>query len=150
MKNLPRAITFPQFPSIAAYDDDDEEEEDVFIGDVAEQYFRKFASKSGTDKAFGLRDKDGKFYIGNNEAQIKENNIIVGDKEYAGTPGLWELIVATAPDDKIFTNGDYENYAELMNSINALRRNNDERETKPKANKSWLLKPIWNEKDLYT
>ena len=38
MKNLPKAITFPQFPSITAYDDDGEEEEDVFIGDIAEQY----------------------------------------------------------------------------------------------------------------
>ena len=66
---------------------------------------RKFASKTGTDKTFGLRDEDGKFYIGNKEAIIKENNIIVGEKEYAGTPGLWELIVATTPDDKIFTNG---------------------------------------------
>ena len=35
------------------------------------------------------------------ESKIKENSIIVGDKEYAGTPGLWELIVATTPDDKI-------------------------------------------------
>ena len=34
MKNLPKAITFPQFPSITAYDDG--EEEDVFIGDIAE------------------------------------------------------------------------------------------------------------------
>ena len=42
MKNLPRAITFPQFPSITAYD----------------------ASASGTDKTFGLRDKDGKFTLG--------------------------------------------------------------------------------------
>ena len=32
MKNLPKAITFPQFSFITAYDDDDgEEEEDVFI-----------------------------------------------------------------------------------------------------------------------
>ena len=32
MKNLLKAITFPQFPSITAYDDDDsEEEEDVFF-----------------------------------------------------------------------------------------------------------------------
>ena len=149
MKNLPKAITFPQFPSITVYD-----EEDVFIGDIAEQYLRKFASTSGTDKIFGLRDKDGKFYIGSKETKIKENNIIVGDKEYAGTPGLWELIVATTPDDKLFTNGDYDNYAEIMHSTNALRRNNDESETKPKANKSWkwkhILKPIWNEEDLYT
>ena len=41
-----------------------------------------------------------------------------------------------------------------MHSTNVLRRNNDESETKPKANKSWkwkqILKPIWDEKDLYT
>ena len=67
---------------------------------------RKFAIVYGADKTFGLRDKDGKFYIGNKEAKIKENNIIVGDKEYTGTPGLWELIVARSPDDKIFINGD--------------------------------------------
>ena len=52
MKNLAKAITFPQFPSITAYEDDGEEEEDIFIGDIAEKYLRKFASKSGTDKTF--------------------------------------------------------------------------------------------------
>ena len=32
MENLPKAITFLQFPSITVYDDDDgEEEEDIFI-----------------------------------------------------------------------------------------------------------------------
>ena len=92
---------------------------------------RKFATVSGADKTFGLRDKDGKFYIGNKKAKIKENNIIVGNKEYAGTPGLWELIVARSPEDKIFTNGDYDNYAEIMHSTNALRRNN----TKVKQNR---------------
>ena len=47
IKNLSKAITFPQFPSKIAYDDDDdEEEEDVFIGDIAEEYLRKFATVS--------------------------------------------------------------------------------------------------------
>ena len=42
IKNLPKATTFTQFPSITAYDDDDdEEEENVFIGDIAEKYFAK-------------------------------------------------------------------------------------------------------------
>ena len=40
-----------------------------------------------------------------------------------------------------------------MHTTNALRRNNDESETKPEANKSWkwkhILKPIWEENDLY-
>ena len=64
MKNLPRVITFPQFPSITAYDDDGEEEVDVFRGDITEQYLRKFASASGTNKIFELRDNDGKFTVG--------------------------------------------------------------------------------------
>ena len=145
MKNLPNTITFPQFPSIAAYDDDDEEGEDVFLGDIAEQCLPKFATMSGADKTFGLRDKDGKFYIGNKEAKIKERNIIVDNKEYAGTPGLWELIVARSPDDNIFTDGDYDNYAEIMHSTNALRRNSDESETKPKANNCWKWKHILNQ-----
>ena len=95
MKNLSKVLTFQQLPSITGYDDDGEEGLDAFIGDIAEQYLRKFACVSGADKTFGLRDKDGKCYIGNKEAKIKENNIIVGDREYAGTHGLWELIVAT-------------------------------------------------------
>ena len=41
-----------------------------------------------------------------------------------------------------------------MHSTNALRGNKDESETKPKAKKSlkWrhILKPIWDEKELYT
>ena len=89
MKNLPKAITILQFSSVTASDNDDEEEEDVFIGDIAEQYLRKFSTVCGADKTFGLRYKDGKFYIGN-----KDDKKIVGDKEYTGTPGLWELIVA--------------------------------------------------------
>ena len=86
MKNLPKAITFAQFSSITAYDDDGEEEEDAIIGDIAEQYLRKFASVSGADNTFRLRDNDGKFYIGNKDTKIKENHIIAGDREYVGTP----------------------------------------------------------------
>ena len=136
MKNLPKAITFTQFSSISAYVDDGEEEEDIFKGDVAEQYLRKFATVSGTDKTFGLRDKDGKLYTASKEAKIKEQNIIVGNEEYAGTPGLWKLIVATSAHDIICTNEDYDNYAEIMHSTNALRRNNDEIELKRKPTKA--------------
>ena len=152
MKNLPKAVTFPEFTSMTVYDDDGEEEEDAFIWDIAEQYLRKFATVSEADKTFGLRDKDGKFYIGNEEVKIMENNIIAGNKECTGHALLWELIVARSPDDTIFTNGNYDNYAEIMHSTNVLRRNNDESETKPKANNSWqwkhILKPIWDEMDL--
>ena len=64
MKHLPRAVTFSQYPSITACDDDCEEEGKAVIGNIAEQYLRTFASTSRTDNTFGLRDMDGKFYIG--------------------------------------------------------------------------------------
>ena len=38
MKTLSKSITFPQLPSITAYNDDVEEGEDVFIEDIAQQY----------------------------------------------------------------------------------------------------------------
>ena len=66
---------------------------------------RKCATVSDADKTFELRDKDGKFYIGNKEAKIKENNIIVRNKQYTGTAELWELIVARSPDDKLSSMG---------------------------------------------
>ena len=105
MKNSPKTITFPQFPAITAYADDGEEEEIVVVGDIVEQYLRKFASLSGAHKTFGSRDTDSKAYIGYKETKIKQHNIIVDGKAYAGTLGLWELIVVTTPDDSIFTNG---------------------------------------------
>ena len=134
MKNL-KSVTFPQYPSITAHDDDGQEEVIVFIRDAAEQYLRKFASVSGTDKKCELRDKDGKFILGRRKQKLRKT--IAGDKEYARTPGVWEHILATTADDKIFINGDYDNYAEIVHSTNALRRNNDENETKPNANKIW-------------
>ena len=64
MKNLPKATTFPQFPSITAYDDAAEEAEDVLIGDIAKQYLPKFATVSGEDKTFELRVRMLSFTLG--------------------------------------------------------------------------------------
>ena len=69
MNNLPKSVTFPQFPSITAYDDDGDEEVGVLIGDIAEQYLGNFASVADADKTFGLWDKNGKFYNENTEAK---------------------------------------------------------------------------------
>ena len=86
---------------------------------------------------------------------ISENfvivHLIVWTRRTIDAPGLMEVIVAITPYDKIFTNGDYDNDAEIMHLTFALRRNNDESETKPNANRNrkWkhILKPIWDEKD---
>ena len=65
MKNLPKAIIFPQFPSIPARSDDGEENGEAIIGDIAVQYLRMFAS----DKTFGFLDKNGTFTLESRKQQ---------------------------------------------------------------------------------
>jgi hypothetical protein len=48
--------------------------------------------------------------IGDTEIRIDGDDIIVGDKVYEGTPGLWELTVSKNPSDEIYTLSDKEKY----------------------------------------
>jgi hypothetical protein len=97
---------------------------------------------------YGMHDRGGRFYIEDTEIKIYGEDIIVGDKVYEGTWGLWELIVSKNPSDEIYTIRDKEKYIDILTSTNALRRNNDPNETYPKSRRSpkWmnLLKPIWS------
>ena len=143
IENLPQTIKFPAFPSIQASKEKKAFAEPYFIGDIAESYLRKFTTKDEADTKFGLYDKQGTFYIGSKPIFIKENNIVLEDKEYEGTPGLWELIVTKEP--KNFTNDDYRNYANLIIKSNTLHTNHDPKSRKPKSNKSSKWKNILSE-----
>ena len=149
--SLPQAITFPAYPSIEASKEPLEGEDTQYIGELAEKYLRKFATKDEADTTYGLYDKAGKFYIGNKLAIIVDNDLIVGRDEYKGTPGLWELIVSKEPID--FTEEDYDNYAKLMVKTNALCVGNNPESKKPKSSKSYkwknILSYIWNNRKNY-
>ena len=139
-----QAITFPAFPSIEL------PPEDIFqLGSTAVSSLKQFFTKEGADKTYGIYDDKGKFYIGNKEAEIKDNNIIVDGEEYKGTPGLWELIVSKKPGANKYKKEDYENYAKLMVKTNALHVDNNPKNKKPKSSRAdkWIqiLSPIWYE-----
>jgi hypothetical protein len=93
-----------------------------------------------------MNDRGGKFYIGDTQIRIDGDDIIVGDRVYQGTPGLWELIVSKTPSDEIYTINDKEKYIDMLMSTNALKRNYNPNEAHPKSSRSlkWvnLLKPI--------
>ena len=146
IENLPQAISFPAYPSI------DIPKEDILqLGPTAVNALKQFLTKEGADKTFGLYDDKGKFYIGNKEAKIKDNNIIVDNKEYRGTPGLWELIVSKEPNRDIYNPIDYENYKKLLIQTNAMK--SEKNPNKPKSSKGlkWkkLVKPIWDKRREY-
>ena len=98
IENLPQSITFPAYTSIQASEKPLEGEDTQYIGEVAEKYLRKFATKGEADTTYGLYDRHGNFYIGNKPVVIIDNNIVIDDEEYEGTPGLWELIVSKNPN----------------------------------------------------
>jgi len=151
IQDIPKAITFPQLP------DAEGPKDDViganFIGPIAEQYLRKFVSKDGVDKTYGLYDRQGKFYIGDKQVNVIEDKIVVGDDEYHGTPGLWELLVSQTPDGDIYTEEDYNNYAKIMIKTNSIRKGNDSNESRPKASKGWkwknIMRSIWDNRNEY-
>ena len=151
IENLPQAITFPAYPSIQASEKPLEGEDAQYIGEVAEKYLRKFATKGEADTTYGLYDRHGNFYIGNKPVVIIDNNIVVDGEEYEGTPGLWELIVSKNPTD--YTDDDYDNYARLMLKTNTLHRDNNPDSNYPKSSKGqkWkrILKTIWDNREEY-
>lgn len=66
-----------------------------------------------------------KFYLGSSELQFssKSDNIVVGGREFKGTPGLYELIFKKNPIND--TNEDQKNYREIVLMTNAARVNYD-------------------------
>ena len=142
-------IGWPALPQVPAQAQD---EEDEMIGPIAAKYLRKFASKTGeVDTTFGMYNKDGKFYIGNQQIGVLGDNLTVSDQEYEGTPGLWELLVMKRPDGNVYTDEDYNTYAKIMINTNALRKGNDRNNAVPKASRGWkwknLMKTIWDNRD---
>ena len=118
------------------------------FGEIAKEYLKD----PDRDTTFGIHNEEGLYYIGNKQATIVNNNIIVDGENFEGTPGLWELIMSKNPDPEYFTKEDYENYAKLMVKTNALYRDNNPKSSHPKSSKSdkWnLIRLIWAKRGEY-
>jgi len=158
IRQLPAAITLPQLPAIAeALEEEDEDDEEgvMRVGKIAHQYLSDYVAKQNVDKTFGIykNPTDKQYYIGNTPIDIRQDNLVVGEKEYEGTPGLWELIISKKPDISIYSHNDLDNYAQIMVETNALKQNNNPTEVTPKSSRGWkwknILINIWRERSKY-
>ena len=122
------------------------------VGEVASHYLKMYTSntiynKNRMDKTFGVQLKVGEFFIGKDKIMINNDDIIIRDKLFRGTIGLWELITKIEPDATIYNDEDYKNYREILIDTNAIR--SDSNPNKPKASKGEkyrkIIKPLWNE-----
>ena len=110
------------------------------LGEIAEEYLKD----PNRDTTFGIRNVEGLYYIGNKQATIVDNNILIGDEKFEGTPGLWELLMSKKPD--YFNENDYNEYAKLMVKTNALHSNYNPKNTYPRSSRGdkWnLIRDIW-------
>ena len=146
--------------------DEEEKKEDKYkyLGKTAFNYLHNKGSYK-SDLPFGIHEgNDGFYYLGarrdpnkeNNyflngkyKLTIADNNIVVDDEKFTGTPGLWELIMADEPDPKLIEPSDLDSYKRLLLKTNVLHRNFDPKNPYPRASSSYkwenILRPIWDE-----
>src|SRR5688572_29701277 len=145
-----KAIQFPQYPSIEAYEAPSAEDVSTLeLGEIAAAYLQQYASdKKLADTTFGIHSKDGVFYVGKEPITIEGDNITVKDKTYDGTPGLWELITMVKPNESIYDGKDLNDYAEILHAADAMSLPSNP--NKPRSNRSekykTIIKPIWEAK----
>lgn len=74
------------------------------------------------DRKTGVRhDAEAeKFYIGNSQLHIDGLDVIVKNKKYKGTPGLYELLFKKNPIN--YTETDLSNYKDIVQKTNAHKR----------------------------
>ena len=110
------------------------------LGEIAEEYLKD----PNRDTTFGIRNVEGLHYIGNKQATIVDNNILIGDEKFEGTPGLWELLMSKKPN--YFNENYYNEYAKLMVKTNALHSNYNPNNSYPRSSRGdkWnLISEIW-------
>ena len=140
IEELPTRLFKKVFPSIEFKTDDI-----INFGPLAVNSLLQAFTKKDIDKFYGINAENGKFKIGNKFITIEKDNIIIDDKTFEGTPGLWGLITLKNPEN--YTEKDLSKYQQLVLLTNTAYRNNDPTQNYPKQSRGYkwknIIKPIW-------
>ena len=125
--------------------------EDEF-GSLANNYRNRYMSRDDEiDTSFGINFDDGVPYIAKTPITINHNDIIIYDKVYEGTPGLWSLITEKMEGNLSgkFTKNDLAMYEDILRQTNVLYNDLNPNSSHPRSSGSWkwkhILAPIWKE-----
>ena len=136
IEKLPGAISFPTFPALELT-----EEELIKIGPIARKYIQSNLGRT-TTKA-GIYSEDDNLKIGYRPVKIENDDIIINDERFKGTPGLWELLTSNdIPEKGKYNATDLRDYITIMNITKATYDKNNKRigGNNDKMNK--LIKPL--------
>ena len=130
------------------------EEDLMMVGPIAKEYLNKYIDPyEDVDRTFGIYGERGVEKIGNKKFFFNGDDLIIEGERYQGTRGLWELIISNEPDKDIYDEDDLANYFEILINADAIRRDNDPDNPRPKSSRGWkwhnVVKDIWDDKDNY-
>lgn len=111
-----------------------------FTGKLVKLYLRKLINDKNReiDHSYGVYfGNDDTLMIGNSSIQFDNNDIIINDTRYEGTPGLYELIFMRIPDS--YSEEDLNTYAAILKTTNAHKQNRSDR---IKSNKGYKYNNI--------
>ena len=144
IEELPTKLFRKVFPSIELKASDI-----MNLGPLAVNALLQAFTKKNIDLAFGLYAQKGKFKIGNQEVNIEDNDIKIGDIIFEGTPRFWELVTSKDPKLENYTEEDLTKYRLLVILTNTAFQGNDPENNKAKSSRSpkWknIIKPIWEQ-----
>ena len=134
IEKLPGAIS-EGFPALGMT-----EEELIKIGPIARKYIQSNLGRATTRA--GLYSEDDNLKIGYRPVKIENDDIIINDERFKGTPGLWELITSKdIPEKTKYNAKDLADYITIMHITKATYDKNNKRVGgNDKMNK--LIKPL--------
>ena len=124
-------------------------EKDDF-GPLATRYRNRYMNRDPTiDTSFGINFlENGNPVIARTPIKIENDDILIYDEVYEGTPGLWELLTEKNKQNlRSYTQDDLVEYAKILHQTNVLYEDFNPETNYPRSNSSWkwknLLSPIW-------
>ena len=136
IEKLPGAISFPTFPALELT-----EEELIKIGPIARKYIQ--SNLGHTTTRAGLYSEDDNLKIGYRPVKIENDDIIINDERFIGTPGLWELITSNnIPEKEKYKAEDLAKYITIMNITKTTYDKNNKRVGGKNIKMNNLIKPL--------
>ena len=140
-------------PAAPPLETGERDEELMNVGPIAAEYIEKYIDPEKVDNTFGIYVDGGTWKIGNENVVVDGNDLFIGEEKYEGTRGLWELIVSKEPSEQKYNDDDLATYSKIMVNTNAIRRDNDPTNPRPKSSRSWkwtnVVKDIWSNRKTY-
>ena len=136
IERLPEAISFPTYPALEMT-----EEELIKIGPIARKYIQSNLGRTTTRA--GIYSEDDNLKIGQRPVKIENDDIIINDERFKGTPGLWELITSNnIPEKEKYNATELRDYITIMNITKATYDKNNKRIGGNNKKMNELIKPL--------